>query len=65
MATRYPMDESTVHDVNSWQPLTWIDKEGVLVNTQGDRTPLDKRHPVRADFHLAVPLRHGPGAIRL
>ncbi len=31
MDTRYPMDESTVRDVNYWQPLTWIDKLGVLV----------------------------------
>jgi hypothetical protein len=31
MDARYPMDEATVHDVNYWQPLAWMDKEGVLV----------------------------------
>lgn len=30
MDTRYPMEKSTVNDVNYWQPLTWIDKDGVL-----------------------------------
>src|SRR5262249_21280173 len=31
MDTRAPLDPSTVHDVNRWQPLTYIDGSGNLV----------------------------------
>jgi hypothetical protein len=31
MDTRVPLDLSTVHDVNRWQPLTYIDASGALV----------------------------------
>ncbi len=31
MDTRAPLDLSTVHDVNRWQPLTYVDGSGALV----------------------------------
>jgi hypothetical protein len=31
MDTRAPLDPSTVHDVNRWQPLTYVDGSGALV----------------------------------
>jgi hypothetical protein len=31
MDTRVPLDLSTVHDVNRWQPLTYVDPSGALV----------------------------------
>jgi hypothetical protein len=31
METRVPLDVSTVHDVNRWQPLTYVDGSGSLV----------------------------------
>jgi hypothetical protein len=31
MDTRVPLDLSTVHDVNRWQPLTYVDGSGALV----------------------------------
>jgi hypothetical protein len=31
MDTRTPLDMSTVHDVNRWQPLTYVDGAGALV----------------------------------
>src|SRR5438034_10998561 len=31
MDTRAPLDPSTVHDPNAWQPLTYLDGSGQLV----------------------------------
>src|SRR5207253_9731075 len=31
MDTRAPLDPSTVHDPNAWQPLTYVDGSGHLV----------------------------------
>ena len=31
MDTRSPLDVATVHDVNRWQPLTYVDGSGTLV----------------------------------